>query len=146
MIPDPSTILVIHAASTWAMAGLIWFIQLVHYPAYRQVNADFTAFQFRSPARTGLVVGPLMVTELGTALLLLWRNPPGVASPALWIGAALIALCWASTLLLQVPIHLRLTIKRDDKTIERLLRTNWLRTIAWTIRGIIVAKWLLQTH
>jgi len=146
MIPDPSTILVIHAASTWAMAGLIWFIQLVHYPAYRQVNADFAAFQFRSPARTGLVVGPLMATELATAFLLLWRNPPGVASVALWTGAALIALCWASTLLLQVPIHLRLTIKRDDKTIERLIRTNWLRTIAWTIRGIIVAQWLLHTH
>lgn len=144
MIAETPTVLVIHAAATWAMTGLIWFIQLVHYPAYRQVNADFRAFQFRSPVRTGLVVGPLMCTELGTALLLLWRQPPGVASSALWAGAALIALCWASTLLLQVPIHLRLTMKRDGKTIERLIRTNWLRTITWTIRAIVVAIWLIH--
>jgi len=144
MIAATSTVLVIHAAATWAMTGLIWFIQLVHYPAYRQVRpGDFASFQLRSPARTGMIVGPLMFTEIGTAAWLLWQQPAGVAPGWLWMGAALIAVCWASTVLLQVPIHLRLTLKRDDKTVERLIRTNWLRTIAWSIRAVLVATWLL---
>lgn len=144
MIAETPTVLVIHAASTWAMTGLIWFIQLVHYPAYRQVAPEnFASFQLRSPARTGVIVGPLMFTELGTAGWLLWQRPPGVAPGWLWMGAALIGVCWASTILLQVPIHIRLTLKRDDKTVERLIRTNWLRTIAWTIRAVLVATWLL---
>ena len=144
MIAETSTVLVIHAAATWAMTGLIWFIQLVHYPAYRQFGPEnFASFQLRSPARTGLIVGPLMFTELGTAAWLLWQRPAGVAPGWLWMGAALIAVCWASTVLLQVPIHLRLTLRRDDKTVERLIRTNWLRTIAWSIRAVLVATWLL---
>jgi hypothetical protein len=144
MIAETSTILVIHAAATWAMTGLIWFIQLVHYPAYRQVGAaNFASFQFRSPARTGVIVGPLMFTELGTAAWLLWQRPTDVAPGWLWMGAALIAICWASTVLLLVPIHLLLTLNREDKTVERLIRTNWLRTIAWSIRAVLVATWLL---
>ena len=141
---DIPLVLVIHAAATWGMAGLIWFVQLVHYPAYRQVGeADFAAFQIRSPARTGWVVGPLMLTEIGSAGWLLWQRPAGIAPCWFWAGVALIAVCWASTVLWQIPIHLRLTVRRDDATIERLIRTNWVRTIAWSLRAVLVATWLL---
>ena len=137
-------ILVIHAAATWGMAGLIWFIQLVHYPAYRDVgDADFVIFQTRSPARTGWIVGPLMFTEAASAAWLLWRPPAGLSPTALWVGAFLVAVCWLSTVLVQVPIHLRLTARRDAAAIERLIRTNWVRTAAWTLRAVLVATWLL---
>lgn len=141
-MPDPVLILIIHAAATWGMAGVIWFIQVVHYPAYRDCGAvEFAAFQARSTARTGFIVGPLMFVELGSAAWLLWRPPGGVTVASLWLGAALIAICWASTLLVQVPLHLRLTARHDPAAITRLLRTNWVRTIAWSLRALLVAMW-----
>ena len=126
------------------MTGLIWFVQLVHYPSYRDVGAaEFTAFQTHSPARTGLVVGPLIFAEVGTAVWLLFKPPLGVGVVWLWLGASLIAVNLASTILIQVPLHLRLTAKRDAATLARLLRTNWVRTLAWSVRAVLVATWLL---
>ena len=137
-------LLIIHAAATWAMTGLIWFVQLVHYPAYRDLGpSEFRAFQSRATARTGFIVGPLLFIELSTAALLLWKPPIGISVASLWLGALLIAVNLASTLLVQVPIHLRLTAKHDPATIKHLLRTNWVRTIAWTVRAALAAWWLL---
>ena len=143
-MPDSSLILVFHAAATWGMAGVIWFVQLVHYPAYREVGStEFAAYQAGHPRRTGWVVAPLMLTEAASAAWLLWSPPAAIAASWLWLGLLLIAVCWASTALLQIPLHLRLTAGRDGPTIERLIRTNWIRTIAWTLRAILVTAWLL---
>ena len=32
--------LIIHAAATWFMVGLIWFVQIVHYPMFANVGRD----------------------------------------------------------------------------------------------------------
>jgi hypothetical protein len=139
-------LLVLHAAATWAMTGLIWFVQLVHYPSYRDMaEKGFTGFQTRSTARTGFIVGPLIFTELGTAACLLWKPPSGIGLPWLWLGAALIAVNLASTLLVQVPLHVRLREKHDVLLVERLIRANWVRTLAWSIRAVLVASWLMPS-
>lgn len=126
------------------MAGVIWFVQLVHYPAYREVGAtEFAAYQAGHPRRTGWVVAPLMLTEAASAAWLLWHPPSMIATLGLWLGVLLIAVCWASTALLQVPLHLRLTAGLDGPTIERLIRTNWIRTTGWSLRAGLVTAWLL---
>ena len=61
----------------------------------------------------------------------------------MWTGALLIAICWMSTLLIQVPLHLRLKANHAAASIERLLLTNWIRTLAWSGRAFLVASWLL---
>lgn len=127
------------------MTGLIWFIQLVHYPSYRDMaEKGFTGFQARSTARTSFIVGPLIFTELGTAALLLWKPPAGLDIAGLWLGAALIAVNLASTVFVQVPLHVRLKATHDAALVERLIRTNWVRTIAWSVRAVLVATWLLR--
>lgn len=125
------------------MAGLIWFVQLVHYPSYRDMAEEgFTGFQTRSTARTGFIVGPLIFAELGTAAGLLWKPLAGLAITWLWLGAALIAVNLASTVLVQVPLHLRLKAGHDPALVERLIRTTWVRTLAWSVRAVLVASWL----
>lgn len=144
MNAETTLILVVHAAATWGMTGLIWFVQLVHYPAYRDVGpADFVAYQARHQRHTSWVVGPLMLTEIACATWLLWHPPSGIASAWLWLGAALIAVAWASTAFLQVPLHVRLSAGHDPLSIERLIRSNWVRTAAWTLRAVIAARLLL---
>ena len=53
-------------------------------------------------------------------------------------GAVLVAIIWASTALIQVPCHAKLVEGFDARAHRRLVDTNWIRTIAWTLRGAIV--------
>lgn len=128
--------MLLHAGSTLYMVGLIWFVQLVHYPLAAQVGSEaFVAYQEAHMSRTSLAVGPPMLVELVTTAALLWSRPEGVPPWALWTGAVLLGVVWASTGLLQVPLHGELLQGYDAETVARLVRGNWLRTIAWSLRG-----------
>jgi hypothetical protein len=131
-------VVIAHAATTLAMVGLIWFVQVVHYPLLAEVGPDrFVKYERRHVERTTLIVAPLMVVELTTAVWLALSPPDGVA---LWIpavGLALLALVWGATALVQVRCHRRLGHGYDLAQIRQLASSNWIRTAAWTARGAI---------
>jgi hypothetical protein len=121
----------IHAAATLAMAGVAWFVQVVHYPLFAFVGGDFSAYEERHANRTTFVVGPLMTVEAATALLLLAAWPGALTVT----GICLLAIIWLSTAVLQVPCHRLLGRGFDGAVHRRLVATSWLRTAAWTARG-----------
>ena len=138
---EPMTWLVLctHAWATCGMAGLIWFVQIVHYPLMAKVGVErYAAYQRSHEARTPWVVAPLMLIEAATSVALLWlmrAQPWGVAIA--WTGAGLLAVIWASTFLLQVPAHQQLGGGFDAQAHRRLVSSNWIRTFAWTARGVL---------
>ncbi len=108
-MPSPATVLLIHFAATWFMTGLIWFVQVVHYPQFANVGPDaFARYHGLHTTLTTRVVGPPMLVELVTAVALLAYRPPGVSLRVVVVGLALLAIVWASTALLQVPMHNKL--------------------------------------
>ncbi|QYK49207.1 MAG: hypothetical protein KF838_04980 [Phycisphaeraceae bacterium] len=131
-----SLLLMVHALATLAMVGIIWFVQVVHYPLFLSVPPDaYPAYQREHMSRTSLVVAPLMLAEAATAIAILLL---GIASPDLAIpGLALLGTIWLSTFLVQVPRHAALERAADARIITSLVRTNWLRTVAWTARGVL---------
>jgi hypothetical protein len=139
------TVLVIHAAITWALVGLIWTIQVVHYPLLKNVgHAEFIAYHDRHMSLITWVVGPLMLAEIGSAGLLLYL---GERSLLFGISLAALALVWGSTAFSQIPLHHRLVHGYDAATIDRLVRTNLWRTLGWTVRGLcLVALLILKIH
>jgi hypothetical protein len=132
-------ILLACVASTWFMAGLIWFVQIVHYPLFTRVGIgefeDYHAAHTR--LTTWVVLGP-MIVELTSAAALVVRPPAGVAPLLPWLGLAAAAICWISTVWIQVPLHQRLTRGHDPISVERLVRSNVVRTLAWTVHALIV--------
>jgi hypothetical protein len=117
-----------------ALAGLIWTVQLVHYPAFRFVEpGQFAAFHAFHSRAISFVVVPLMAAELAAAVLL-----AAIAAPALrlqaWVALGLVLVAWTSTFLVQVPLHGRLGLGHDADAIERLITTNWVRTAAWSLK------------
>ena len=136
-------VLLLHGAATLAMVGLIWFVQIVHYPLFAQVGREhFARYEWLHQARTAQVVGPLMLTEAMTATLLLLSDLTPAARNLAWVGMALLVVIWLSTVFLQVPLHRQLAAGYDSQSAERLVRSNWLRTIAWTLRGFIAMSLL----
>ena len=133
-------VVTIHLVATATMVGLIWFVQVVHYPLFAAVGSDgFAEYEQKHQQRTSLVVGPLMAAEGITGVWLALVPPPGVGR--LWplIGLAVLAVVHASTVLLQVPQHTALAAGYDPARVNRLVRTNWIRTAGWSIRGFIAA-------
>ncbi len=126
-----------NAVATLAMVGLIWFVQVVHYPMLALLDAEDMAEHQR---RTGYVVFVPMAVEALTTALLLVERPDGVPAAAAAIGAALVAVIWLSTALIQVPRHRALAAGADE--VGRLVAGNWVRTIAWSGRAAVVA-WML---
>ena len=130
----PDTILLVHAAATWFMVGLIWFVQIVHYPLFAGVGEQgWSAYGRRHQMLTTTVVGPVMLVELVSAAWLLVLEP----GPLEIAGGVLLALVWASTFFVQVPLHRRLERGHDRRVIATLVTTNWARTILWSARGVV---------
>lgn len=126
----------LHAAATLSMAGLIWFVQVVHYPLMARVPAEvFQSYEAEHVRRTTYVVAPLMLVELATAgwLWFVLDAQRGLQLAAI----ALLGVAWLSTALIQVPCHRRLEQGLDLAVVQRLVQTNWIRTAAWTSRGIL---------
>jgi hypothetical protein len=126
-------------ASTWFMTGLIWFVQIVHYPQFDGVGADaFVAYHHRHTRMTTFVVGPPMLIEMLSSLALLWVGHTLMPAWAAWTGLALLAMVWFSTAFLQVPRHDRLAGGWDEKAGRFLCTSNWIRTFAWSARGALL--------
>ncbi len=136
-------LLAVHLAATAAMAGVIWFVQLVHYRSFAEVDRkSFPTFEQTNMRRTTWVVGPPMLVEMTCALLLVLNPPPGVATWQPWLGAALLLLVWLSTATLQIPRHSRLLDGFDAGVHRSLLATNWIRTVGWTVRVGLAVGWV----
>jgi len=132
-------LLIAHAAATFFMTGVIWIVQLVHYPLFALVGlATFGAYETSNIARTAALVGPVMILEAATGLLLLRRPPAGVTVFRLRLGLALLAAAWVSTALFQFPAHQALRESFQGDVLTRLIVSNWVRTAAWTARGALV--------
>lgn len=132
-------ILLAHLAATLFMVGVIWFVQVVHYPLFSRIGSEkFSLYSEAHSRLTTYVVGPPMLVEASTALLLVFQRPEGVPLAAALIGLALVVAVWLSTALLQVPRHTTLGSGFDRRAWSGLVLSNWVRTVAWSARGGLV--------
>ncbi|MFN0105421.1 MAG: hypothetical protein ACKV2U_25450 [Bryobacteraceae bacterium] len=137
------TLPLVHAAATWFMAGLIWFVQIVHYPLFARVGeGGFRDYQLAHQSLVTFVVGPAMLVEAVAAGLLLFNR----RDPWTVFGAALLAVVWASTAFLQVPLHNALSDGFNAEAHARLVQTNWIRTLGWTARAAVALHALRATE
>ena len=137
--------LLIQLGTTLAMVGLIWFVQVVHYPLFAQVGrSEFRRYEMDHQRLTSWVVAPLMLAELATAVLLIWYRPAAIGLMAVWIGILLVAWIWIMTYTVQVPQHSSLVLSYDPIVARQLVRGNWWRTAAWTARGLLVLWMVAQ--
>ncbi|CAA9474314.1 MAG: hypothetical protein-transmembrane region and signal peptide prediction [uncultured Solirubrobacteraceae bacterium] len=139
------TLLLLNAAAVLFMTGVIWFVQLVHYPLFGKVGAEAWPTYHREHSRrtTWVVIAPMSV-DLLTSLALVVIAPAGV-SPVLIAGGALAAVVtWAATGLLAVPAHRDLGDGWQAGIGRRLTGANWVRTTAWSAHSALVLAALAQ--
>ena len=124
--------------SSVGMFGVIWVMQVVHYPLMRFVSGEqFAHFETAHRTRISWVVGPLMVVEGVCVLAFLFAPPAGLAWWLPWVGAGVEAVAIGTTAFVSAPLHERLNAHFNTATLDRLIATNWIRTIAWTARAAV---------
>lgn len=130
----------VHMGATFFMAGLCWFVQLVHYPLFFEIPLkDFPAYERKNFA-TIFITAPVMGIELLTGLYLLWLKP----STVMELNVLFIFITALSTFIFQVPIHLKLSHAASNELLHKLIKTNWIRTVSWSARMVLLAFWILN--
>lgn len=139
-------VLLLNVVASWTMVGVIWFVQVVHYPLLSVIPVESAAsVAVEHQRRTGWVVMIPMAVEGVTTLLLLGMVPDGVAWFVPWLAGLPLAVALGGTVLLSVPRHERMVNNPDASVGRELVTTNWVRTIAWSLRGLVSAGMLLAT-
>lgn len=126
-------------AGAWFMTGLIWLIQIVHYPLMAQVGAaHFPRYHALHSARITFIVAPVMGIELLTAAALLVFRPEWCPAPVAIASLILAVGVWGVTFLHSVPCHNKLAQGYDAALLRRLIAGNALRTMLWTSRALLL--------
>lgn len=134
---------VIHFAATWYLVGLCWLVQRVQYPLMDRVGeGNFVAYEGGHVSRIGLIVAPMMLIELASGTLLLIFGGDLTRRPLFIAGMLLLSVIWLSTFFIQVPLHNTLAAGFDAESHAALVRTNWIRTLGWSARGMMLF-WML---
>lgn len=137
-LPGVSLALSVQLLASIFMAGVIWYVQLVHYPLMEGwPHEEFPRWEAAHREQTGLVVVPAMLAEGVAACFLLVRRPRSVPAWLAWTGAVLVLAIWGSTFAIQVPLHDQLSNGWDAASHARLVQSNWLRTVLWSARAAV---------
>jgi hypothetical protein len=136
-------IFLVNTFASFFLTGLIWTVQLVHYPSFRFISNDnYQDFQNHHVNSIDKIVIPVMVAEITTSFGLFWVD--GFLSLNAF-GFYLVLLIWVSTGIFSVPAHSKLEDGKNDKAINQLVSTNWIRTVLWTIKSGI-NFWILLNY
>ncbi len=128
-------IIALNVAVSWGLLLLIWLVQIIIYPSFRSIPEKvFVQYHRWYVMRIGLFVFPLMMAEL----VLIYR----LATISEWnmyvlVCVLMIVVVWLSTICIQVPIHRRISKEKSIVLIDKLIDTNWLRTIAWSVKTLV---------
>lgn len=114
---------------------LIWLVQIIIYPGMH--GWDHSRFESLHRAycrRIALIVGPLMPAQA----VLAFYQLAVVGDFVTLTQVMLICLVAGVTVFISMPLHRRLSGGYDAEAVNRLIRTNWLRTAGWSL------VWLLD--
>lgn len=121
------------------MAGLSWFVGVVHYPLFAGVGEDgWASYHRRHSDRTTLVVLGPMVAELATAAWIVADPPSGIERAPAVAGLVLAAATWALTAVAAAQ-HRRLGGGLDPAVHRTLLRVHHARTALWSAHAVLAA-------
>jgi hypothetical protein len=142
---DVKILLGFQLIGTFGMFAVIWLVQLVIYPVFLFIQPSrFFVFHALHTNRITLVVGPLMLVELGSCLGWMLYRPDWLSI----LGFFLVVVIWINTAFVSVPLHNNLAVEKNvdqrESLAKRLIRTNWVRTGAWTARAAICAVYVFQ--
>ena len=136
MLPN-NFVLLGHLIFTSIMTGVIWVIQIVHYPSFHFIEKElYTAFQKFHMNKISIIVIPIMLAELVTGMMLFLDKSS--KSPFLIISFVILVLIWLITGVFFSKAHNELMTGYQELVVNQLVVMNWIRTLLWTLRLLLL--------
>ena len=133
----PNAILILNIIIAILMSGIIWYAQIVYY-LFRFIGRNNFALYKKEYDKKVLPLGILlMISDLASGSMLIFFNQSGLDILYL-INLMLIILIIMITFLIEVPAHLSLESAFTNSKYKRLLNTNLIRAIIYTIRVLLL--------
>ena len=136
MLPN-NFVLLGHLIFTSIMTGVIWVIQIVHYPSFHFIEKElYTAFQKFHMNKISIIVIPIMLAELITGMMLFLDKSS--KSPFLIVSFVILVLIWLITGAFFSKAHNELMTGYQELVVNQLVVMNWIRTLLWTLRLLLL--------
>ena len=120
-------------------------VQIVHYPLFAHVGPEeFRTFEALHTKWITYVVAMPMLIELFASGLWIIERDRRISNWVPWAGAVLVMVLWFSTFAFSVRFHGELMGGFKEEAWHGLVVTNWIRTIAWSARGMVLVYALYE--
>ena len=122
-------------------AGMYWLLQLMHYPLFTRVAPkEFNDYFAQYRKRETFAVHLPSILSLIMAVAVLGFRPWSIPENYIYILVATIGFNILLTFILIQP-HLKILKQHgySHVVIKRLVATNWIRTLLWTICSIYLS-------
>jgi hypothetical protein len=135
--PYYPVVLALDIVPVFALAGLGWFLQIVHYPLYRRVDRHrFLRYHAPDQMLSAAIITPLMLVDLAASFLMFGFPYGGDTVHYVTAGMICTLVAWSATIFFTRSYQKRLAHGFDPRAFRRLLVTHWIRTYAWSFHAV----------
>lgn len=138
-----ASILFFHFFLTFFMTGVIWLIQLIHYPSFSFIDKNkYSKFQTFHMNKITPIVGPIIILEVSTGFYLLYFF--NSESIFFLINFLINILILMMTIIVFGTIHKKLIDGFKTSLFKKLISLNWIRTFLWSLKSIFIFLYKLN--
>ena len=117
------------------LVSLVFMTQFITYPTFLHIDKDkFSEYHRKYVNNISFIVAPVMLIELLTLLLIAYFSKDFLIIKSL----ILLLVIWLTTFFIMIPSHNRISKSFNKKEINRLINYNWIRTILWSFKLLVI--------
>jgi hypothetical protein len=142
-MPLTHDLLLVHAATTLLLAGVMWTIQLTIIPRLARATPDTWPHHvriYRGISRA--LFWPLVVIEGGSGVGVALLQPAGIPPWLHGINLGLLLCAWITVPVVRYAVGHGPVDRFHPDGFQRFARLNWIRVAVWTGRSVVVLTML----
>ena len=117
------------------LVSLVIITQFITYPTFLHINKDkFSEYHRKYVNKISFIVAPVMLIELLTLSLIAYFSGEFLIIKSL----ILLLVIWLTTFFIMIPSHNRISKSFNKKEIISLINYNWVRTILWSFKLLLI--------
>ena len=117
------------------LVSLVFMTQFITYPTFLHIDKDkFSEYHRKYVNNISFIVAPVMLIELLTLFLIAYFSKDFLIIKSL----ILLLVIWLTTFFIMIPSHNRISKSFNIKEIKSLINYNWIRTILWSFKLLVI--------
>lgn len=117
------------------LVSLVFMTQFITYPTFLNIDKDkFSDYHRKYVNNISFIVAPVMLIELLTLSLIAYFSSEFLIIKSL----ILLLVIWLTTFFIMIPSHNRISKSFNIKEIKSLINYNWIRTILWSFKLLVI--------